>query len=422
MNRQAPPTTSQAQAKPGFRWLRLFALAATVTGLISGLAASSLAQDAPAQPAPAATGTEGARDDKSRPQSASAEALLRKVSNEDMVTAIKEGLEYLAGLQDEKGHFGLESTRIATSALSGLALLASGSLPDSGPYSTHLAKLVDYLLSTQDPNSGYFNGEADGSRIHGHGFTLSFLSQAYGHTRRDRDVRRALERGVQCLEEGQTKEGGWGYVPSDLTWDENSTTVCCLQGLRDSQNAGIAVKKTVMQAAMGYLEKMSERKTFRDSEGKVRNAYTFKYSLDTPASDHSYALTAACCSCLNHLGVYSAAASWDSRKLGEILDGGMVWLRYRIEDFIQRYRTGGGGLDSYHFYYANFYAAQACWQYADVTYFETYFPLLRDVVLADRRTSGTRGWRHNSYGPAYGTAFALLILQVPYQYLPAFQR
>jgi len=409
-----------------------------VLGVVAVLAAASvelMAQDTGTTPAPAAPaapttvpgGTPGAtgdaKEDKSRPQSASAEALLRKVSSEEMVVAIKEGLEYLAGLQDEKsGYFGAEGTRIAVTALSGLALLASGSLPDSGPYGLHISKTVDYLLSTQDANSGYFNGDADGSRIHGHGYAITFLAQVYGHSRRDREIRRALERGVQCLEEGQTKEGGWGYVPSDITWDENSTTVCCLQALRDSQNAGISVKKSVMQAAMGYLEKMSERKTFRDAEGKIRTAYTFKYSLGSGASDDSYALTAACCSCLNHLGVYSANAAWDSKKMGEILDGGMIWLRHRMDDFLERYRSGAGALDTHHFYYANYYAAQACWQYADVTYFETYFPTMRDVFIQERKQSGTRGWRHGSYGPAYGTAFALLILQVPYQYLPAFQR
>ncbi len=372
---------------------------------------------------PAAAAGEGAKEDESRPTSESAEALLREMATPEMIETIRTSLEYLAGLQNQSdGSFGEVNTRIATTALSGLALLASGSLPDSGPYGRHISNAVNYILSCVDGNSGYITGDNDGSRIHGHGYAMQFLSQVLGHSSRDREIRTALELGVKCLERGQTKEGGWGYVPStDSTFDENSTTVCCLQAIRSAQNAGIAVENTVIARAMGYLEKMAEAQTFLH-EGEFKHAYTFKYSLSSGRSNNSYALVAACCSCLNHMGVYSKAARWDQRKLGEILEGGMVWMRYQLDDFLERYRTGRGALDTSHFFYTNYYAAQASWQYADVSVFRYYFPKIRDLLVEQQKNSGTGGWRHGSYGPAYATAYSLLVLQVPYQYLPAFQR
>jgi hypothetical protein len=39
-----------------------------------------------------------------------------------------------------------------------------------------------------------------------------------------------------------------------------------------------------------------------------------------------------------------------------------------------------------------------------------------------RNAAGNGGWPSQSYGEAYTTAYALLILQVPYQLLPLFNR
>jgi hypothetical protein len=409
------------------RLLCRLALAGIFVGV--GLAALSVAAqspapapsgDKPAAPAAPAASGDAAAEDIGVPKTDSAEALLREVSNEAMTAAIKEGLKYLADMQDEKGFWGEENPRVFTTSISASALMASGSLPDSGPYGKNLTRALDWVLKAQDPNSGYISGDTDGSRIHGHGAATTFLAEVYGHSGRDKEVKKALDAAVQCLEKGQTKEGGWGYVPSELGFDENSTTVCCLQGLRTAQNAGVKVSNTTIARAMGYFEKSACAQTFRDKEGQFRQGYTFKYSLNSGEST-SYALVAACCSCLNYLGVYSKYGRWDQKKLGEILDGGMRWLRYQWDDFSDRVKTGGGGLDTNNFLYATFYATQATWQYSDVSYFRYYFPKIRDMLIEDRRNSGTKGWR-GSYGPAFGTAYSLLILQVPYQYLPSFQR
>ena len=112
---------------------------------------------------------------------------------------------------------------------------------------------------------------------------------------------------------------------------------------------------------------------------------------------------------------------WNEKNMGSILHGGMRWMKYVWKT--QYFADGNLAPTSFHyFYYANQYACQAAWQFEDLSYFKYYFPRMRDVLVAEQARNGGRLWPHNNYGTAYATAFALLILQVPYQYLPAFQR
>ena len=89
-------------------------------------------------------------------------------------------LRGLAELQLEDGSYE-GNYKTAVTSLAGLAFLASGSLPGSGPYSKNISLIVEWMLGVQDPNTGYITADPDGSRIHGHGYAVLFLSQVYGH-------------------------------------------------------------------------------------------------------------------------------------------------------------------------------------------------------------------------------------------------
>jgi hypothetical protein len=185
--------------------------------------------------------------------------LNKNYATEDMKECVTKGLKRLADLQDSNGAFtrgGQGGVMIAITSLSGLALLASGSTPDKGPYATNIRRTIDWLLATQDRNTGYFTGENDGSRIHGHGYATLFLAQAYGAMEGQKDkvrLEKSLQAAVERISKGQTQFGGWGYVPDDLTWDEGSTTVCCIQALRAASDAGIKVEKKTIQNAIKYM-------------------------------------------------------------------------------------------------------------------------------------------------------------------------
>jgi hypothetical protein len=346
---------------------------------------------------------------------------------DDLREGVSRGLARLAELQDSNGSFtrgGNQSVQIAITSLSGLAFLASGSTVDKGPYSTNVRRAMNYLLSMQDANTGYITG--DGSRIHGHGYASLFLAQLYGslENREEKQrVQQALRLAVNCIQNGQTQWGGWGYVPSDITWDEGSTTVCVMQALRAASDAGINVRRETIQMAIRYLYDSAERRTFTH-KGEEMVGYTFKYSLASGWNSDSYALCAAAISTMNAIGIYAEGATWDEHAIGRVYQGGLNWLRYRLDDFLGRRSAGQSGLDVSHFYYAHFYAAQAMWNAPEEAYFDEYFPPVRDLLLNEQRRNpqNTGGWPTQSYGEAYTTAFALLILQVPYQLLPLYAR
>ncbi|MDH5641877.1 MAG: hypothetical protein OEY28_11340, partial [Nitrospira sp.] len=307
--------------------------------------------------------------------------------------------------------------------LSGLALLASGSNAETGPYSANINKAVEYLLSIQDPNTGYFTTGTDGSRIHGHGYATLFLAQVYGSQQSNKKLKKSLKHAVSCIEKGQTKDGGWGYVPDDLTWDEGSTTVCCMQALRAASDAGIHVQGKTIQLAIDYMYSTAVATPF-EHDGIEYKGYTFKYSRDSSWSSESYAICAAAISTLNGIGIYAEGATWEEKEIGKVYRGGLDWLRYKFEEFIKRRQEGQSSLDTHHFYYAHFYACQAMWNAPEDDSFDAYFPRMRDLLLDEHKRSATTGggWPAQSYGEAYTTAFALLILQVPYQMLPFFSK
>jgi hypothetical protein len=53
-------------------------------------------------------------------------------------------------------------------------------------------------------------------------------------------------------------------------------------------------------------------------------------------------------------------------------------------------------------------------------YWDTYFPATRTQLLAMQSPEGF--WNGDGVGTVYGTAIATIILQLPYKYLPIFQR
>lgn len=362
----------------------------------------------------------------------SSEAPALRMLNKDYITedlkkGVEKGLKRLAELQDANGAFtkgGGNNVAIAVTSVSGLALLASGNTPDKGTYAKNIRKAMDYLLGCQDPNSGFFTGANDGSRIHGHGYATLFLAQLYGAVEAEGDKTRlksALQLAVKCISKGQTPFGGWGYMPTDLTWDEGSTTVCCIQALRAASDAGITVDLKTIQNAIKYMYDIAEKRVFMHN-GEEHIGYTFKYSLSSGWNSDSYALCAAAITTLNGIGVYSEGASWKEHDIGKVYKGGLRWLRYKFDDFIGRRKSGQGSLDVSHFYYAHFYAAQAMWNAPEEVYFDEYYPKMRDLLLEEqkRNPANNGGWPSQSYGEAYTTSYALMILQVPYQLLPLF--
>ena len=72
-----------------------------------------------------------------------------------------------------------------------------------------------------------------------------------------------------------------------------------------------------------------------------------------------------------------------------------------------------------HWFYAHLYLAQVMYLAGDKEW-RDYFPKMRDHLLAIQNEDGS--WDGDSVGRVYGTAIALIILQLPYNNLPIMQR
>jgi prenyltransferase beta subunit len=227
--------------------------------------------------------------------------------------------------------------------------------------------------------------------MYGHGFAALFLGEIYGMNQQDDRVRDALVRAVQLIVSSQNDEGGWRYnpVPDDA---DVSVTICQVMALRSARNAGIKVPKSTIDDATRYV------RACQNADGG------FRYMKDLGGS--AWPRTAAGVASLFYAGVYE----------DQSIERGLDYLKQNAFP-----RGGGGftgGFSQPHYFYGHYYAVQAMYL-AGGDRWRTWWPAIRDELLAKQNPDGS--WS-DPQGDAYGTAMALIVLQMPKRYLPIFQR
>ena len=223
---------------------------------------------------------------------------------------------------------------------------------------------------------------------------MLFLSQVLGEEEdeeRREELIEVLTKAVEFSGRAQTESGGWGYVSAEdgNNFDEGSTTITQVQGLRGCRNAGIPVPKEVIERAKKYIY------SCKNPDGGI------SYSSRNRGSSRP-AITAAALAALYNAGDY------DSEHVPDM-------LRYCKKNL---YRLTG---DAQHF---------------------RPLALHLPVLLAGRLPRGRRGMGHRSatplqpdrgeqagdgawsgnIGPIYITAINLTILQLERGFLPIYQR
>jgi hypothetical protein len=201
------------------------------------------------------------------------------------------------------------------------------------------------------------------------------------------ELREKLAKAVKLIIDTQNKEGGWRYQPRREAEADVSVTACEVMALRAARNAGLFVPSETVDRSIGYLKRS------QNADGG------FRYMLRPGES--AFPRSASAVAALQSAGVYHGP---------EITKG---------LDYLARFLPAPGVPHRYDYYfYGHYYAAQAMW-HAGGQRFARWYPAVRDDLVSLERDDGS--WT-SDWGGECATAMACLVLQVPNDYLPIFQR
>jgi hypothetical protein len=334
--------------------------------------------------------------------------------------SVEKGLEYLKKNQSADGSWSAQGGMYPTvmTGLAGISLLMEGSTCREGKYADNISKAVDWYLKRSQPNGllGTPSNPSESSRYtYGHGYGMLFLACVYGEEE-DPATRKKLEtllkKAVEFSCKAVTRHGGWGYVSAadGGGFDEGSTTVTQLQGLRACRNAGIPVPKNTIDNAIKYLKDCTTPRG-----GLIYNLIPGRAAQ---AGGECQAITAAACASAASTGMYH------DKYFG-------MWVKYCKDNIYRNFASTG------HDEYSNLYFGQVMYLLGD----DRYHTLIDKEAKADAMTwseykkmafpnylkgqGADGGWAQGGswgVGPIFATATALIIMQQEKNLVPFYQR
>jgi len=301
--------------------------------------------------------------------------------------AIDKGLKYLAKVQNRDGSWD-QQNQPAITALSLMAFMVKGYFPEREPYGETLSKGVDYLLKQVKRNNGYM-----GKSMYEHGLATLALSEVWGESARGDEIREALKKAVKVIVKAQSPRGGWRYQPDGHSHDM-SVTVMQIVALASAKEAGILVPDDTIQRAVGYV------KYCQNDSG------SFGYTGPGDGVGGSG---------FGRAGAGITSLQMCGHRKSEEVARGLSYLRSLGDDpFDPSYYSW--------FYYGHYYAMLAMYQASEKDY-QDWYPRIRDTLVRLQDADGS--WAGGIPGQAqngYCTPMAIIILGVPYRYLPIYQR
>ena len=329
--------------------------------------------------------------------------------------AIRRGLQYLVKSQQGDGSWRASGSSTLVedamhypctmTSLAGLALMAAGNTPHQGEHARRVQRAADFLLRVARENGAIMDPRTSGRSMYEHGFALLFLSQVYGMEQdpdRQRRMGAVLAKAAEFSSRCQVSSGGWPYSPTGREYrtgdegsvtvtqaegvDEGSVTVTQVQGLRAVRDAGVPVARATIERAAAMLTALS------NPDGGIR------YNSQTkPGAEPRMAITCAAMVTLH------TAAHFDNP------------VAIRAREYVRKNLN----MNSTGFrFYALLYAAQGLYLSGEEDW-KRFFPGQRDWLV---RAQGEDGNWTDETGAAFATSVALIVLQLPYGYVPVFQR
>lgn len=313
--------------------------------------------------------------------------------SEEVEAAISRGLQFLTRTQNPDGSWRSAGRRgsypTAMTALAGMALLGEGSTPTRGEYWLNVRRAMSFLMASAQSDGLITVPAEEGRSMYGHGFSTMFLAQTYGmeeDAKRQRELHGVLTRAVRLVARSQSRAGGWLYTP-ESSGDEGSVTVTQIQALRACRNAGITVPIAVIEKSIKYIHNSA------NPDGSIR------YSVSSGGGGRA-PITAAAVAVLYNAGRYD----------DPIAEKALAYAKRTLPI----HGSGNG-----HHYYAQLYLAQSLYQKGGEDWDE-YFAKMSAWLLKQQSRDGS--WNGDGVGTVYGTSIALTILQLPYSYVPIYQR
>jgi len=299
--------------------------------------------------------------------------------DDDTQKAIDNALEWLKDNQEKEGGWG-RNTAVTSFAL--LEYLGQGHLPNSGKYAPEVTRAIRNLPAGARED-GYLVGPTGGN-MYSHGMAALALTQVWGMTGDD-EVKKVMKKSINLIVDTQNGEGGWRYEPKP-TGADISVTIMMVMALRGAKDSGLHVPKETMDKAFKYIK-------------MCRDPRTGGYRYQPGGGPAGFARTAA------GVCVQQLCGEYESKDIA----GGLKFLDSTVDD------RG-------HYWYGHYYAAHAYHQLGGKPW-EEYYSRMKKNLLAIQQPNGSwKDSRESGVGPAYQTAIAVLILSVPTDYLPIYQR
>lgn len=298
----------------------------------------------------------------------------------EVEAAIDRGLKALVAQQNKDGSWGGDYKGAGTS-LSLMAFMLKGHFPKKGIYGSNVERGLDYLLKKSSEGSGYI-----GTSMYEHALATLALSEAWGMSDRD-EIRDALKRAVDVILRAQAGSGGWRYDPRPVDADI-SVTAMQIVALVSAREAGILVPTRTIERAANYVKNC-----------QVAGSGGFGYQ-DA------------------HSPVFSRSAAG---LMGLLMTGDRNTPAVRRSlDYLKKLPESKFTRASGFYMYGHYYAVQSMYQ-AGESHYQEWYPSIRDALLSRQGKNGSWSAPECSEG-WYGTSMAILILGVPYRYLPIYQR
>ena len=224
---------------------------------------------------------------------------------------------------------------------------------------------------------------------------MLFLSQVLGEEEdidRRQELIEVLNGAVKFSVNAQTKAGGWGYVSAkEDDFDEGSTTITQVQGLRGCRNAGLVVPKESIEKAKKYIYKCQNK------DGGI------SYNSSSAMGASRPAITAAALAALYNAGDY------DSKYVPKM----WKYAKQNLHTMTNEKMLFG------HWHYTYLYYSQVVYRQGPDTWNPFRNKISQRIAKLQRRDGR---WKETNVNDVYGTAINLIILQMDFGFLPIFQR